>query len=152
MVRLLRTRPESILPTPSSLSKRQQRNPKSELGRLRWLGGRPALRGGHSGFVASSFVLGISHFLVQLIHFIYWFDYDFDGMRSGGGDGKDGIFSNASNLVMYVLSYLQFSPSKSSNTVTNFTGTAMDWFWNHGKWVSPRVKKMMCGAWNWCTY
>jgi len=34
------------------------------------------------------------------------------------------FLANASNLVLYMLDYMHFTPSKSSNAVTNFMGTA----------------------------
>ncbi|KAL9246423.1 hypothetical protein vseg_019959 [Gypsophila vaccaria] len=61
---------------------------------------KPARRARHGGFRAASFVL-----LVEIME-------------------NMAFLANASNLVIYVLEYMHFSPSKASNTVTNFMGTA----------------------------
>ncbi|XP_021731110.1 protein NRT1/ PTR FAMILY 4.6-like [Chenopodium quinoa] len=62
--------------------------------------GRPARRGRHGGFISASFVLVVE--VMENMAFL----------------------ANASNLVLYVSKYMHFTPSKSSNTVTNFMGTA----------------------------
>ncbi|KAJ8445429.1 hypothetical protein Cgig2_031242 [Carnegiea gigantea] len=62
--------------------------------------GRPALRGHHGGFIAASFVLVVE--VMENMAFL----------------------ANASNLVLYMLDYMHFTPSKSANAVTNFMGTA----------------------------
>lgn len=62
--------------------------------------GRPARRGRHGGFLAACFVLVVE--VMENMAFL----------------------ANASNLVMYVSKHMHFTPSKSSNTVTNFMGTA----------------------------
>ncbi|KAL9270719.1 NRT1/ PTR FAMILY 4.6-like protein [Drosera capensis] len=62
--------------------------------------GKPAVRRRHGGFLAASFVL-----VVEVMENLAY-------------------LANASNLVLYLLDYMHFSPSRSSNTVTNFMGTA----------------------------
>ncbi|XP_074274533.1 protein NRT1/ PTR FAMILY 4.6-like [Silene latifolia] len=61
---------------------------------------KPARPNRHGGFLAASFVLVVE--VMENMAFL----------------------ANASNLVIYVLEYMHFSPSKASNTVTNFMGTA----------------------------
>ncbi|GAB4839949.1 hypothetical protein Ancab_020659 [Ancistrocladus abbreviatus] len=61
---------------------------------------KPALRGRHGGFLAAYFVLVVE--VMENLAFL----------------------ANTSNLVLYFLDYMHFSPSRSSNTVTNFMGTA----------------------------
>ncbi|KAL6577829.1 hypothetical protein OROMI_010157 [Orobanche minor] len=62
--------------------------------------GKPASRGKHGGMVAASFVLVVE--ILENLAFL----------------------ANASNLVRYFSEYMQFSPSESANSVTNFMGTA----------------------------
>ncbi|KAG6599068.1 Protein NRT1/ PTR FAMILY 4.6, partial [Cucurbita argyrosperma subsp. sororia] len=61
---------------------------------------RPAVRGRHGGMRAAGFVLGVE--VLENLAFL----------------------ANASNLVMFLRKYMQFSPTKSANHVTNFMGTA----------------------------
>ncbi|KAL6554763.1 hypothetical protein OROHE_007502 [Orobanche hederae] len=61
---------------------------------------RPALRGVHGGMLAASFVL-----VVEVLENLAY-------------------LANASNLVLYLTKYMNFSPSTSANTVTSFMGTA----------------------------
>ncbi|GER53133.1 major facilitator superfamily protein [Striga asiatica] len=61
---------------------------------------RPAIRGRHGGVVAASFVL-----IVEVLENLAY-------------------LANASNLVLYLTKYMNFSPSASANTVTCFMGTA----------------------------
>ncbi|KAL3617966.1 hypothetical protein CASFOL_038287 [Castilleja foliolosa] len=61
---------------------------------------RPALRGRHGGLLAASFVL-----VVEVLENLAY-------------------LANASNLVLYLSRMMNFSPSTSANTVTNFMGTA----------------------------
>ncbi|XVE91424.1 hypothetical protein REPUB_Repub01dG0008400 [Reevesia pubescens] len=61
---------------------------------------RPALKGRHGGMLAVSFVL-VAEVLENLAY-----------------------LANASNLVLYLSKYMNLSPSKSANNVTNFMGTA----------------------------
>ncbi|KAL8142369.1 hypothetical protein V2J09_015401 [Rumex salicifolius] len=61
---------------------------------------RKAIRGRHGGFLAASFVLGVE--VMENLAFL----------------------ANASNLVMYFLEHMHFSPARSANAVTNFMGTA----------------------------
>ncbi|GMH26140.1 hypothetical protein Nepgr_027983 [Nepenthes gracilis] len=62
--------------------------------------GRAAIRGRHGGMIAASFVLAAE--VAENLAFL----------------------ANASNLVLYFLEYMHFSPSRSSNTVTNYMATA----------------------------
>ncbi|KAI4343833.1 hypothetical protein L6164_011138 [Bauhinia variegata] len=61
---------------------------------------RPALRGRQGGMLAASFVLAVE--ILENLAYL----------------------ANASNLVLYLSKFMHFSPSSSSNTVTNFMGTA----------------------------
>ncbi|KAK4427247.1 protein NRT1/ PTR FAMILY 4.6 [Sesamum alatum] len=61
---------------------------------------RPALRGRHGGMFAASFVL-----VVEVLENLAY-------------------LANASNLVLYLSKFMNFSPSASANNVTNFMGTA----------------------------
>ncbi|KAM7483273.1 hypothetical protein LguiB_007856 [Lonicera macranthoides] len=61
---------------------------------------RPALKGGHGGMLAASFVL-----VVEVLENLAY-------------------LANASNLVLYLSKFMHFSPSSSANIVTNFMGTA----------------------------
>ncbi|GLT63066.1 hypothetical protein SLA2020_356590 [Shorea laevis] len=61
---------------------------------------RPALKGHHGGMLAASFVL-----VVEVLENLAY-------------------LANASNLVLYLLKFMHFSPSSSANIVTNFMGTA----------------------------
>ncbi|KAK7309566.1 hypothetical protein RJT34_06398 [Clitoria ternatea] len=61
---------------------------------------KPAARGQHGGMLAASFVL-----VVEILENLAY-------------------LANASNLVLYLKSYMHMSPSKSANNVTNFMGTA----------------------------
>ncbi|KAE9467294.1 hypothetical protein C3L33_00801, partial [Rhododendron williamsianum] len=61
---------------------------------------RPALKGRHGGVLAASFVL-----VVEVLENLAY-------------------LANASNLVLYMSKFMQFSPSSSANIVTNFMGTA----------------------------
>ncbi|XP_016489263.2 protein NRT1/ PTR FAMILY 4.6 [Nicotiana tabacum] len=61
---------------------------------------KPALINRHGGLVAASFVLGVE--VLENLAYL----------------------ANASNLVMYLSEYMQFSPSNSANSVTNFMGTS----------------------------
>ncbi|KAJ4959613.1 hypothetical protein NE237_019523 [Protea cynaroides] len=61
---------------------------------------RPALRGRHGGMLAASYVL-----LVEVLENLAY-------------------LANASNLVLYFTTFMHMSPSRSSNAVTNFMGTA----------------------------
>ncbi|KAF7135641.1 hypothetical protein RHSIM_Rhsim08G0160000 [Rhododendron simsii] len=61
---------------------------------------RPALKGRHGGVLAASFVL-----VVEVLENLAY-------------------LANASNLVLYMSKFMQFSPSSSANMVTNFMGTA----------------------------
>ncbi|XP_028784059.1 protein NRT1/ PTR FAMILY 4.6 [Neltuma alba] len=61
---------------------------------------RPALRGRHGGMLAASFVL-----VVEVLENLAY-------------------LANASNLVLYLTKFMHFSPSNSSNIVTNFMGTS----------------------------
>ncbi|KAK1373323.1 Peptide transporter PTR1 [Heracleum sosnowskyi] len=61
---------------------------------------RPALRGQHGGMLAASFVLAVE--VLENLAYL----------------------ANASNLVLYLLRFMHFSPSSSANIVTNFMGTA----------------------------
>ncbi|XP_022946066.1 protein NRT1/ PTR FAMILY 4.6-like [Cucurbita moschata] len=61
---------------------------------------RPAVRGRHGGMRAAGFVLGVE--VLENLAFL----------------------ANASNLVMFLRKYMQFSPTESANHVTNFMGTA----------------------------
>ncbi|GAB2280318.1 hypothetical protein Dimus_014958 [Dionaea muscipula] len=81
--------------------KQEEGNPEANIweGYVDWRG-RPALRRGHGGFLAASFVL-----VVEVMENLAY-------------------LANASNLVLYLLQHMHFSPSRSSNTVTNFMGTA----------------------------
>ncbi|GMH01685.1 hypothetical protein Nepgr_003524 [Nepenthes gracilis] len=62
--------------------------------------GRASLKGRHGGMLAASFVLAVE--VMENLAYL----------------------ANASNLVLYLLDYMHFSPSRSSDTVTNFMGTA----------------------------
>ncbi|XP_051144410.1 protein NRT1/ PTR FAMILY 4.6-like [Andrographis paniculata] len=62
--------------------------------------GKPALRDRHGGMLAASFVL-----VVEVLENLAY-------------------LANASNLVMYLTDYMNFSPSGAANSVTNFMGTA----------------------------
>ncbi|XP_072984723.1 protein NRT1/ PTR FAMILY 4.6-like [Typha latifolia] len=71
----------------------------------RWVGyvdwrNRAALRGKHGGMLAASFVLVVE--IMENLAFL----------------------ANASNLVIYLMGFMHFSPSHSATTVTNFMGTA----------------------------
>ncbi|OVA09078.1 Proton-dependent oligopeptide transporter family [Macleaya cordata] len=61
---------------------------------------KPALRGCHGGSFAASFVL-----VVEILENLAY-------------------LANASNLVLYLSKNMNFLPSRSANTVTNFMGTA----------------------------
>ncbi|KAE9595581.1 putative proton-dependent oligopeptide transporter family, major facilitator superfamily [Lupinus albus] len=61
---------------------------------------KPALRTHHGGMVAASFVLVVE--VLENLAFL----------------------ANSSNLVLYMREYMNMSPSKSANNVTNFIGTA----------------------------
>ncbi|XP_061992615.1 protein NRT1/ PTR FAMILY 4.6 [Rosa rugosa] len=61
---------------------------------------KPAFRGRHGGMVAASFVL-----VVEVLENLAY-------------------LANASNLVMYLSTYMHLSPSKAANNVTDFMGTA----------------------------
>ncbi|PIN02123.1 hypothetical protein CDL12_25363 [Handroanthus impetiginosus] len=62
--------------------------------------GRPALRGHHGGVFAASFILVVE--VLENLAFL----------------------ANASNLVLYLSKFMNFSLSTSANTVTTFMGTA----------------------------
>ncbi|XP_072958682.1 protein NRT1/ PTR FAMILY 4.6-like [Typha angustifolia] len=71
----------------------------------RWVGyvdwrNRAALKGKHGGMLAASFVLVVE--IMENLAFL----------------------ANASNLVIYLMGFMHFSPSHSATTVTNFMGTA----------------------------
>lgn len=61
---------------------------------------KPAIKGQHGGMLAASFVL-----VVEVMENLAY-------------------LANASNLVLYLIQHMHFSPSKSANHVTNFMGTA----------------------------
>ncbi|KAL9689194.1 hypothetical protein QQ045_033628 [Rhodiola kirilowii] len=61
---------------------------------------KPAMKTRHGGMLAASFVL-----VVEVLENLAY-------------------LANASNLVIYLSQYMNFSPSASANTVTNFMGTA----------------------------
>nr|XP_043615286.1 protein NRT1/ PTR FAMILY 4.6-like [Erigeron canadensis] len=61
---------------------------------------RPAIEGQHGGIVAASFVL-----VVEVLENLAY-------------------LANASNLVLYLSKFMHFTPSSSSNVVSNFMGTA----------------------------
>ncbi|KAI3953949.1 hypothetical protein MKW98_017773 [Papaver atlanticum] len=61
---------------------------------------RPALRGFHGGMLAAFFVL-----VVEILENLAY-------------------LANACNLVLYLLKNMNFSPTRSANTVTDFMGTA----------------------------
>ncbi|CAH1414268.1 unnamed protein product [Lactuca virosa] len=61
---------------------------------------RPAIKGHHGGMFAASFVL-----VVEVMENLAY-------------------LANASNLVLYLIQHMHFSPSKAANHVTNFMGTA----------------------------
>uniref|UniRef100_A0A7N0V5E9 Uncharacterized protein n=1 Tax=Kalanchoe fedtschenkoi TaxID=63787 RepID=A0A7N0V5E9_KALFE len=61
---------------------------------------RPAMKTRHGGLLAASFIL-----VVEVLENLAY-------------------LANASNLVIYLSQYMNFSPSDSANTVTNFMGTA----------------------------
>ncbi|KAJ9549102.1 hypothetical protein OSB04_021645 [Centaurea solstitialis] len=61
---------------------------------------KPAIKGHHGGMLAASFVL-----VVEVMENLAY-------------------LANASNLVLYLIQYMHFSPSKAANHVTNFMGTA----------------------------
>ncbi|MQL71090.1 hypothetical protein Taro_003415 [Colocasia esculenta] len=61
---------------------------------------RPTLRGKHGGMLAASFVL-----VVEVLENLAY-------------------LANASNLVTYLTSYMNFSPARAATAVTNFMGTA----------------------------
>ncbi|XP_054821052.1 protein NRT1/ PTR FAMILY 4.6-like [Prosopis cineraria] len=61
---------------------------------------RPALRGRPGGMLAASFVLAVE--VLENLAYL----------------------ANASNLVLYLTKFMHFSPSNSSNIVTNFMGTS----------------------------
>lgn len=61
---------------------------------------KPAIKGKHGGMLAASFVL-----VVEVMENLAY-------------------LANASNLVLYLINHMHFSPSKAANHVTNFMGTA----------------------------
>ncbi|KAJ0635785.1 putative proton-dependent oligopeptide transporter family, MFS transporter superfamily [Helianthus annuus] len=61
---------------------------------------KPAIKGRHGGMLAASFVLVVE--VMESLAFL----------------------ANASNLVLYLIQHMHFSPSKAANHVTNFMGTA----------------------------
>ncbi|KAI3698931.1 hypothetical protein L2E82_42859 [Cichorium intybus] len=61
---------------------------------------KPAMKGRHGGMLAASFVL-----VVEVMENLAY-------------------LANASNLVLYLIQHMHFSPSKAANHVTNFMGTA----------------------------
>ncbi|KAI3729125.1 hypothetical protein L6452_17774 [Arctium lappa] len=61
---------------------------------------KPAIKGHHGGMLAASFVL-----VVEVMENLAY-------------------LANASNLVLYLIQHMHFSPSKAANHVTNFMGTA----------------------------
>ncbi|CAI9275830.1 unnamed protein product [Lactuca saligna] len=61
---------------------------------------RPAIKGHHGGMLAASFVLAVE--VMENLAYL----------------------ANASNLVLYLIKHMHFSPSKAANHVTNFMGTA----------------------------
>ncbi|KAI3516393.1 hypothetical protein L1887_15308 [Cichorium endivia] len=61
---------------------------------------KPAKRGQHGGMLAAFFVL-----VVEVMENLAY-------------------LANASNLVLYLIEYMHFSPSKAANNVTDFMGTA----------------------------
>ncbi|KAF6155736.1 hypothetical protein GIB67_007173 [Kingdonia uniflora] len=68
---------------------------------------KPAMRGRHGGMLAASFALGEYNFspVVEILENL-------------------AFLANASNLVLYLSKYMNLTPAKSANTVTNFMGTA----------------------------
>nr|XP_043640126.1 protein NRT1/ PTR FAMILY 4.6-like isoform X1 [Erigeron canadensis] len=61
---------------------------------------KPAVKGHHGGMLAASFVL-----VVEVMENLAY-------------------LANASNLVLYLINHMHFSPSKAANHVTDFMGTA----------------------------
>lgn len=61
---------------------------------------KPAIKGHHGGMLAASFVL-----VVEVMENLAY-------------------LANASNLVLYLIDHMHFSPSKAANHVTDFMGTA----------------------------